>query len=456
LDSADEDSMKDIAKDWQVRLQFHRVNDQDRQMLRELWPRIEPQIRDVLTGFYQHLGGFSNLAEKLGGQENLPRLITRQTEHWRSLFSGDFNEEYLRRVTSIGQTHQRVGLEPRWYLGGYGYLLRRLTEIIDLQQWHNGKRRRATLNAVQKAVFLDMDIAISVYQDAEIEAQLRRQHELEHAIGGFDSRLAGLLATVGEAIEQVDRAAHSVAGMANETSRRSIEVSAAAEQASGNVEAVAAASEELSASIAEINQRITNTTIAANQAVTKANQVNETVRTLNDAADKIGNVIKLISDIASQTNLLALNATIEAARAGEAGKGFAVVANEVKNLAGQTAKATTDIGEQVAGMQEVTNRTADQIGHIVTAITEINEITGAIAHAMEEQSAATREISRSVLEAVDGTRNVTSNIAVVSQNAESTGSETQRAVQAVELLVGQSRQLREEIGRFFEQVRRIA
>ena len=180
------------------------------------------------------------------------------------------------------------------------------------------------------------------------------------------------------------------------------------------MQTVASAAEELSASISEIARQVAQSSEIADQAVQDANRTDSIVKTLADGAQKIGDVVGLISTIAGQTNLLALNATIEAARAGDAGKGFAVVASEVKSLANQTAKATEDISQQVAQIQVATKEAVTAIEAISQTIGEVSRIATAIAAAVEEQGAATQEIARNVHEAASGTQQVGTNIAGVS------------------------------------------
>jgi methyl-accepting chemotaxis protein len=198
-------------------------------------------------------------------------------------------------------------------------------------------------------------------------------------------------------------------------------VSAASQQTTQNVETVAAASEELSSSIQEINNQVSESTKIVASAVAEADQANAKVIGLAEAAKKIGVVAELISDIAGQTNLLALNATIEAARAGDAGKGFAVVASEVKSLAVQTSKATEEIGLQIRAIQDATDGTVEAIGAIGGVIHRVSEISTAIATAVEEQGAATKEISRSVQQAAQGTNEVSSNMSGVSGAVQTAG-----------------------------------
>ena len=191
----------------------------------------------------------------------------------------------------------------------------------------------------------------------------------------------------------------------------------------------------------------------ARSAVEEAQRTNDTVNTLAEASQKIGQVVQLIQDIASQTNLLALNATIEAARAGDAGKGFAVVASEVKSLANQTAKATEDIAGQIGSIQSVTEQAVSAIQNVGGTISRISEISTAIASAVEEQGAATQEIARNTQEASKGTEQVTTNISGVNRAAGETGVAATQVLSSAEKLGHQSEALRRDVGEFLEKIR---
>jgi hemoglobin-like flavoprotein len=216
---------------------------------------------------------------------------------------------------------------------------------------------------------------------------------------------------------ELQGSAKSMAATAEETAQQAQTVAAAAEEATKNVETVASAAEELSTSIAEIARHVQDAARISSEAVSEADSANDTIKHLGESSNEIGHVIKVITSIAQQTNLLALNATIEAARAGEAGKGFAVVANEVKELARQTAKATEEISQKIEAIQASTGVAVTAIGSIRGIINRISEISTTIAAAVEQQTAATEEISRNVCEAARGTAEVTGNIVGVSQAA---------------------------------------
>jgi len=230
-------------------------------------------------------------------------------------------------------------------------------------------------------------------------------------------RVTQISGIVASAASQMRATAEGMAVTAEETTRQAGMVASAAEITSVNVQTVSSAGEELTASIGEIARQVAESSSISQHAVTEADKASDSIRSLAQAAQKIGNVVTLINDIAGQTKLLALNATIEAARAGEAGKGFAVVASEVKSLSDQTARATHEISSQVSAMQSATQTSVGAIGGITDTIRKVADIASAIAGAVEEQSAATREIAANVTQVAEGTRQVSSSIAGVNAAA---------------------------------------
>ena len=323
------------------------------------------------------------------------------------------------------------------------------------------RRKTATTRSVKwhkaiQAFKLDIIETIKLRHEAaeqKQQAEKERSALMHKMADDFDHSVKGVVATVALEVEKMQTNAQAMSTIADSTSQRSTAVAAAAEEASTNVQTVASAAEELSAAIGEINRQIGDSVKAASACVAEAEATGEVMQSLSKAADDIGNVVKLIEDIASQVNLLALNATIEAARAGEAGRGFAVVANEVKNLANQVGNAAQNITQQIAGIQGQTGQAVTTIESITAAIRHVNEISTAIASAVEEQGAATKEISRSIQETAAGTSEVTKNIVGVTQAANETGAASGQLLETANLLSKEAATLGKVVETFVTHVR---
>ncbi|PWE16878.1 chemotaxis protein [Marinicauda salina] len=288
---------------------------------------------------------------------------------------------------------------------------------------------------------------------AERQAREARAKKIEGLISEFEDVSGRALSAVASAASQMETAAGALTESSQSATTVTAEVSQAGGTAAENVDTVASAAEEMTSSISEIAQQIARSSEIAQNAAEQVEQTNGDVTALNDAAAKIGDIVNLISDIAEQTNLLALNATIEAARAGEAGKGFAVVASEVKSLAEQTGKATGSISEQITGIQDATGKAVDAIASIGQVIAEMNEISTAIAAAMEEQRAAAGEITRSAHDAATGTRQVAQSIQKVDAAASETGQCASQVNDSSQSLNSEASNLREAVSKFLEGVR---
>ncbi|WP_299816075.1 methyl-accepting chemotaxis protein [uncultured Roseibium sp.] len=280
------------------------------------------------------------------------------------------------------------------------------------------------------------------------EAEEERQRALAEASSQFVSNIGAIVETVSSASAELQATAQSMSSIAEETSSQATSVAAATEEATTNVATVSSATEELSSSIGEINSRVSQASTISQQAVDEVAKTEGQMDQLAQTAEKIGDVISMISDIAEQTNLLALNATIESARAGEAGKGFAVVASEVKALASETGKATDNISNLIKEIQEQTSTSVASIGEIGGIIARINETSVDIATAMGQQDAATREIAQNVTEAANGTQAVSENIVSVTQASQETGAAASQVTMAAGELSGQASKLKVEVDSF--------
>jgi methyl-accepting chemotaxis protein len=308
--------------------------------------------------------------------------------------------------------------------------------------------------------------SITVFQDAmqrnvelnrtvseEAAARARRQEEVAAEVARFGSDVERTVTELVAISERMLGASVNLADVADGASHRTAGAAEASGQASANVRDIASATEELAASVEEINRQVSQSSTIAEKAVGEAERTNVEIKALDEAAKRIGDVVKLITAIAEQTNLLALNATIEAARAGEAGRGFAVVASEVKALAGQTAKATDEISTHISGMQQATVRSVDAIAGIQRTIRDVGEITGTIAAAVTEQGAATQEIARSAETASKRTVETAGEVSRVSEATEETRKEAATVKNVADNLGTVARSIRNQVDDFLQKLR---
>jgi methyl-accepting chemotaxis protein len=319
--------------------------------------------------------------------------------------------------------------------------------------------RQDELGAIGRAVAALRDAARdarAAQADAEaarVAAQAERAADRRASADRLEDSVSRIAAKLAGAAEELRAAADAAGAAGDRTAIGARESAARVAGATANVQAVAAAAEELAASVAEITRQVAESARSAADAATAARASDGTVTSLSEAAARIGDVVRLISDIAGQTNLLALNATIEAARAGEAGKGFAVVAGEVKSLAAQTAKATEEIAAQIATMRGATEEAVGAVRGIAGAVARMEEVTGAIAAAVEQQGAATREIARNAAEAAAGTEEAASDIARLTEEVAAGSAGIARVRDAGAEVGAQGAAIRQEVAGFAERLR---
>jgi methyl-accepting chemotaxis protein len=322
-----------------------------------------------------------------------------------------------------------------------------------------GLERKDEIGEMARAVdvFRTSGLEVERMRAAQAEQEQRAAEErratTQKVAGEFEAVVGNIVDSVSSAATNLEGTAGALARTAETTQQLTGAVAAASEQASANAHSAAAATDEMSSSVDHISRHVQESSAIAAQAVTQAKKTDARIIKLSEAANRIGDVVKLINDVAEQTNLLALNATIEAARAGEAGKGFAVVAHEVKALATQTGKATNEIAAQIAAMQAATKESVGAIKEISDTVTRIAEIARTIAGAVEEQGMATQGIALNVRQAARGTAELTTSIADVNRGAAETGAASAQVFSSAQSLSRESSRLKVEVGKFLASVR---
>ncbi len=413
----------DLVVELERRVLFTRITDADSEALRAFKPILSEHMEELLDAFYAHVTAVPNLKELFRDEEHIRGARAAQNRHWMDrVFTGNFDEAYVQSVSAIGHAHARIGLDPRWYIGAYCFVISNLHRIVNQAYADDPEKMIQTTEAVNKAVFLDMDFAISIYID---EAKELASKLLREQAERFEENVKEVVTSVSNAATELEATAGTVA--------------AAAEESASQSGTVSAATEECQASIASIKEQFENALNYTRSAVDQAGSAETTIGGLNTSADAIGEFSKTISDIAGQTNLLALNATIEAARAGEAGKGFAVVASEVKALAQQTAKATEEIASRIDAIQKEVQTTGTAISDVATTIKKIDEMSAEISGAMGEQEVAMQEVA--------------SNVTGISEASAETSQATTETMAATEELAKQSNILEERVDQFLADVR---
>ena len=428
------------------RLSFLSIDDEFRSSLRKIKPIITRDLPGILVGFYDLVGKWNNLSSLFQNKDHMKAAANLQVKHWELIADANFDDRYAASVLKIGNVHNRIGLEPRWYIGGYSAIVSGIIQATVKQYFSSPftptKKRnefQQVLGAFMKAALLDIDMVISVYLDAGKNEYASMLAEMTN---DFDSSVAGFIRDLAASTEELGVTAASLNHLAGNGLLRAKELQGSAAVATENVGSVAGASEEMSASIREINAQIGKASAVSSEAVVTSRAAGKTILELKAASLKIGEVVDLIQNIAEQTNLLALNATIEAARAGEAGKGFAVVAGEVKALASQTAKATGEISSQISAIQKGTENTFDAIESISKTIEQISTISTAISAAMEEQTAVIQEVVKSTQSASQKTQEVSKIVVDVTSGANETQSSAENVGAAAKDLAKRTEELR--------------
>ena len=399
-------------------------------------------MRRMLEARAGEIGGLA----PTGASESTDEIRNIEEICWR-LAKGDFEARI-------------IGIEEGSPYAGMKWAINELADRTDAFMRESAASMEHVADQKYYRRIIEKDMSGSFKRTAHVinkctEMFARKATNFETVIEQFESKIGTVSTSISETSELLQNSANSMLDHANSTTDQVEKVSNAAVSASSSVQTVASSAEEMSASIQEIGRQVHHSLDNTNTASQMVESGNTKIKGLADAAQSIGEVVKLIEDIASQTNLPALNATIEAARAGDAGKGFAVVANEVKNLANQTAKATEDISSQIVDIQNATSEAVQSMETINTTVVDINRAVTAISSAMDEQNSATREIAQSVLSASDNTQSVSNNISSVQSSAEETSKTSSGLLSEANMLQEHSLGLQQNVADFLQQVRKV-